>query len=406
MLVSAALCLLATSALSQQNENADATALWKSLSTRDFATDVDADQAIRAFVGHGEKAIAVLAAALPEAREDDEFIDITYFTAIILSQGRVPGGSPVSLSLQMIGQLAALFGRSDNQQLRANLVNIAGMLGPDAAPMIDGLMTTLRNASDPGMRASTQYALGAVGGAILPVLYAELRHGKDERLLGDITQILRGSTLPDDIVTRIEALLQSGNAEVREQAIKALRDLGIDSRRLSQAAAANLATAETDQKHLMAASKLVALKGPADIDVPALDDALVAFDDTRRSSERVEIARYLALAGPRGLTALAKTTKAARSQEERSDLVFALGIFAAAEPAVIEALIVSAFHSDDERTRQSAMMGLIRVGDPAVPAIEDAMNRWPDPDYRRHLEMALAAIRAAGRSDTPNETGK
>lgn len=399
----AGLCLLTLPALSQEPEDTvPAPVLWEALQARDFATDVDWEKAVQAFVGHGENAIAVLTSALPVARDDEELVDITYFTALILSQGRIPGGSPASLPREMITQLDALFERSDDLRLQANLANIAAMLGPDAAPMIDGLIALLRSTSDPGLRATTQFALGAVGEEALPVLYDELRNGKDERLLGDIAQILRGRVLPDDIVSVIEGLLEANDTEVREQAINTLRDMGIDSRRLSQAAAANLAAAETDQQRMMATAKLAALDGPPDLVVPALGDALNRFDETRSSSERIQVARYLALTGSTGITALARATGAARSQEERSDLVFALSMSATDDPAVIEALIVSAFHSDNEDTRQSAMGGLIRVGEPAVPAIEEAMDKWSDPDLRRHLDVALTIIHADGSGSAPN----
>lgn len=107
----------------------------------------EALEAARALIGERDAALAVLDAALDEAADDGERLDITYFIALVLSQERLPPGEHASLPPDLADKLASLLETSDEVALHGNIANIAAMAGPSAAAAAPGLLDLLRRTS-------------------------------------------------------------------------------------------------------------------------------------------------------------------------------------------------------------------------------------------------------------------
>ncbi len=204
-------------------------------------TEEDMFTAIRTLVGEGDDALDFLNDEFDGASGDEQ-LDITYFTATIISQGGLPIERPVPLPEALAEKLAGLLDTSDDAAVHGNIANIAAAAGPSMSAAAPGLLELLRRTEDPGMRATVSVGLGVMGEEVLPLLHDELRNGEDDRVRGDIAWIMAGTDMPDDVLAAIEELLDSDNPETREKAVRTLRDSGLttDNDAVVTAAIANL----------------------------------------------------------------------------------------------------------------------------------------------------------------------
>lgn len=387
---------LSAQASAQTAESSKSTEqLWRELEAGNFESDEALRRIVNALASQGSGTIEFLAKKLPAVENDDQRIDITYVTGLTLMEDRRRQTGALTLPPDMMKSLAALLESTDNQDIQANIVNIASNLGPRATPFIDGLLGVLRKTSHRGLRASTQYALMASGDQAVPVLYDELRRSTDERMIGDIAVVLRDRELPADIIDIFRKQLDaSASADVRAQLMQALQGAGAEGQELVSAAVKNLENSNTDMSRMMAALDLDKLSPPRDIYIFALSDALGKFTGEGTSSERMQVARMLGIAGDDGVRALAKAVRATKTAGQKQDLVMALSMYAINDPEVIDVLITTAITADNEDVTGNAMSGVIRIGKPALPAIEAALQNGPPPGIRIHLETARSMIRS------------
>lgn len=349
---------------------------------------------LRLFAAFGNAAIAPLVESLRAADTDQQKTAITYLMNVVISQARFSGEAPITIPSDLIDLLSETLIETDSLPLEANIVNIAGIIGPDAVPMAPAIISFLGNNSNVGARATAQAVLGRLGKGTLPLIHDELRGSTDERLRGDLAQILRGTKLPEDILEVLENLLRSDDPDVRKQAMIGLEGADADNDLVLVALIRNLADAKTDRDRVQAAYALTELDDPTSETVSALR---IALGNMQNRSERSQLAQLLGTIQPEGIKALTRAASEATDGEARSDITRMLGMLALPDESIVQALLDIAIRSEDAESRQSALFGLRRNATMAVDVIEVAYQRTDDPDLRQSLEDLASAIRETGQ---------
>lgn len=342
---------------------------------------------LRALVARGPEAMPPLVAALGAAGDENERITLTYLMNVVLTESKMVRKTTIEIGPETVDLLSGMLATAETLGLKANLLNLAGLIGPDALPMAPEILGFLASTDNPDARATSQAVLGSLGKGVIPYIHDALRASDDERFSGDLARILRGTDPPPDIAALMAALLRSDDPEIREKAMMGLKGADVDPDLLIAAAIANLRDAPTDQERSMAASALFGMEeGAPEQVIPALRAALDAVEE---SNPRWHIARMLALQGPGGARALAQDAAA------RDDLAAVLGAHAIPDADVAGALLDAGLTTEDARVRGAALMGLRKTGRAAIGPIDEALARVDDPALRAMLEEARTAAAAA-----------
>lgn len=389
-LASVLLCSAYSATASAQTVDAKtAPLLWQELQAGNLESEQALQGLIVALAEQRQNTIDFLATRLAVAKDDEERLDITYVTAITLTHGK----GALTLPPDMEATLVALLMVTDNTALQANIVNVATNVGEARAKQfIAPLLTVLSKTSDPGLQASTQYALGSMGEQVLPALYDEIRRSQDEKLIGNIAIILKGQKIPADVIDILRTNVNSKNTETRAQILIVLQGAGVEGQDLIAAAVENLRKSDTDMARMTAVFKLHELSPPREVLIPALTDALATFNPASTSSERVQVARILTLTGDEGLQALAGATRKAATTAAKYDLLQIQVISAKNDPVIIDSLLDIALQGENEEVTGRAIRGLVRIGKPTLPAIDAGILAAPSEAVGKQLRTARSMI--------------
>lgn len=377
------------------NSMGSAQELLEKFRARDFASDADLMNAVNVLSEGGQQTIDVLAKALLRATDEQAKIDITYLMGLTLNRAELMGANgKLSLAQETTDSLAQMMNEASDPQLQANLVNIAAMLGPKAGPMIHGLIVILGKTSDPGLRATAQYALQASGKGSLTMLHQQIRETRDERVRGDIAQLLRGTPIPADILAVLRDLLNSDQPPVRTQAYRTLVESSLGKGEKLRMTLSYLERTDDDTDRLEATYELEKLDPPNNVAVQALADAFAAYKTESKDASRMDIARRLVARGPDGVHAAVRLLDTVTLNTSRDVLVQVLARQPTDDPMVIDALVAIVATSDDNQRAKEAMFGLAAIGKPALSAVEKALRSNPPAAAKDRLQFTRMQILA------------
>lgn len=387
--------VLSVSAFAETRPLADSvTNLWDKIKKEDFQTEQDFYIAVQKMAAQSDEAIALLSPELLAAKDDNQRVTITYVLGLATQYQKLKEERQVDLSPPVVAELKRVLHTTDEKMLQANIINIALMMEAKAEPFSDEMMDVLKKSDDPGLNATTTLAIGRIGDAVLPKIYDEIKQSDNARFVGDIARILRDSAVPPDVVAVLRQNALFGDTETRAQLLTVLMDLKGDKRELIPVVLNHLDKAETSRQRMMALYTLEKMSPPANVMIGALSDALEKLDPNGDAEERAQIVGLLLNVNDDGVKAVAAAIPRARTDREKSEIVQGLARRPTNDPVVIEALIGVATSREDRMLASSAIMGLTRIGNPALPAIEAAIETAKDADVKRDLQTAQSVIRS------------
>lgn len=369
-------------------------ALWGKIEKEDFDSEQDFYIAVQKMAAQSDEAIALLSPELLVSKDDDQRVTITYVMGLATQYQKLREEKNVELSPNLVAELKQLLHTTNEAMLQANIVNIALMMETKAEPLADEMIEILKKSDDPGLNATTTLAIGGIGDAVLPKVYDAIKRSDNTRFVGDIARILRDSDVPPDVVAVLKQNALSGDTGTREQLLTVLMDLKGDKGELIPVVLNHLDKAEKSQQKMMALYTLEKMSPPANVLIGALSDTLEKLDPNGDAQERAQIVRLLLNSNDDGVKAVAAAIPRARTDREKREIVQWLARSPTNDPVVIEALMGVATSREDRILASDAIMGLTRIGNPALPAIEAAIESAQNEDVKRDLQTARSVIRS------------
>jgi HEAT repeat protein len=178
--------------------------------------------------------------------------------------------------------------------------------------------------------------------------------------------------------------------------LRAVQHLGIGP--FDKAAVPALRRALTDDRRAVGLAAIVAL-GKIGRDAAEAADDLNARLKEEDAEACAEICEALGKIGPTGVPGLVDALKD-NSREVRRAAVYALGDIGPDAKAAVPALAAIFRHVDSQSPYNEAKQALIAIGEPAVPALIDALKD-PSSDVRRWSLEALWSIGSPAKAAVP-----
>lgn len=249
---------------------------------------------------------------------------------------------------------------SGGQEDRANAIRALGEIGPEARAAIPDLMGLLRSEDrDSHKRSIAVVALGKIGHDADVVISYLIELLKDH----NENSLLRGTAA---------RVLGAMRAESTDVAAMLVGSLGDEERPVRFGAAEGLAVMGCEPEAA----------------IPVLIDVLSGENSYDRGGAALAIGKF----GSKGKAAIPALIHALNDPEDSTLHIFASMSLAEMGPAAESAVPALIEVLKDEDRSSDALIALIKIGPPAVPALIDTLKHDPSPEVRGMSAMILGNI--------------
>ena len=314
--------------------------------------------AVRSITALGNDAVPVLTKRLIAAADDEQRVQISYVLGTILGQAkfkRETANVPAEL-VEYTGQ--ALLAPQE-LAFEANLANLAVSIAPHPAELVPGLLALLERTENEGLRATTSVAIGSQGDGMLPLVRQALLNTDNDRFAGDLAWILYDTELPENVIVKLQSLLNSEVASGRKNAARTLGRAG-KTEGLLQAALLDLASAKKEIDLNVAAGDVKKYTDGSAQVAQALSEA---FARANRTEERMAVIDALIATGEAGKRQVFKLIEAANDSDVVWDLMMSTSSRLKDDVRLPQAYLVVLNRSDNDNLSKVAIQALVMTGE-------------------------------------------